>query len=384
MGFRIQNNITAMMSHRNVSVSEKGLSKSLERLSSGYRINQASDDAAGMASSMRFRAEISSLKVASRNTSQAISMLQVAEGAMSQIDLMLRRMKELATQAASGNTGTDRGKIDREITALEAEISRIVGYTQYDSQTLLDGTFGSTTLSSTAPIDFTSDNGVEFIDVTGAQGGRTYWLTAMSASADTMTLTDGTVSQNISYAAANSLGPNEDFVLNFDELGIQITVNSAFDEANFTAGAAGVGSTIYTGATGPALFQIGDRNNAYHQIGFTLPDLSLASLNGGAAFDIDLTTQVSSQDAMDEVDAAIDYLANAMADVGALVNRLQYSASNLSVSLENKTASESIIRDVDMAVEMSDYTKYNILIQSGMSMLAQANQLPQSLLNLLK
>jgi len=166
MGFRIQNNIAAFNALRNLNTSSASMEKSLQRLSSGYRINSAADDAAGMASSMRFRAEITSLKQASRNAGEATSLLQVAEGAMSQIDGILNRMKELSTQAASGQTGTDRAKINAEATALSAEINRIVGFTEYNGSTLLNGSFGTVAISNgTGQIrNLGGAQGVEFVD----------------------------------------------------------------------------------------------------------------------------------------------------------------------------------------------------------------------------
>ena len=131
MGLRIANNIAALNTHRWLTVSDAGLSKSLERLSSGYRINRASDDAAGLAVSQRFRAEIASLKVASRNTSEATAALQVAEGATDQIANILTRLKELATQASSGNSGTDRDKLDDEAQKLMSELNDIATSTKY-------------------------------------------------------------------------------------------------------------------------------------------------------------------------------------------------------------------------------------------------------------
>ncbi len=142
MGLRIQNNIAALNAHRNLSISDSGLSKSLERLSSGFRINRAADDAAGLSVSQQFRADIASYKVASRNVSEANSLLQVAEGAMDQIGNMLTRLKELATQASSANASANLDKINAEGNALLAEIDRIANSTEYSGTKLLDGSFG--------------------------------------------------------------------------------------------------------------------------------------------------------------------------------------------------------------------------------------------------
>lgn len=379
MSFRIQNNIAAVTSLRYLNVNENAMNKALERLSSGYRINSAADDAAGLASSMRFRAEVNSLSVASRNASEATSLLQVAEGAMSQIDLILNRMKELATQAASGNAGADLSKINAEATALSSEVNRIVGFTEYSGYKLLDGNYGSVALSSTAPTDFTAANGVEFIDVTNAKAATTYSVSAMSDTANTITLSDGTTSQQVSYS--DSLGENEDEVLDFTALGVKITVNMQFaaQEATYDTD-----SNIITKALGNATFQIGNENDSNNQLGFMISAVDMTMLKGGAALTVDLSTQSTAQTALADIDTAISYLASKRGDVGALINRLGYASSNLSVSIENKVASESGIRDVDMAAEMSEFTKNQILVQASTSMLAQANVAPQAVLSLLR
>ncbi len=385
---RIQNNIAALNSHRVLANNTKEMNKSLERLSSGYRINTAADDAAGMAASMRFRAEISSLRVASRNAAEATSLLQVSEGAMGQIDLILNRMKELATQAASANAGDDLTKINAEATALETEISRIVSFTKYGGKTLLDGSFGSTSLTGT-PVGFVAGNGIENIDVANAAADSTFYVSAMDTANNLMTITQatgGTIvrSQTVDYTAATGLGVNEDATLNFSDLGIKITVNSDFAEGDYTTGTSGTASRFATGALGLSTFQIGTENTSSSQMAFSLANLGLTVLSNGSSADIDLTSQTQAQNALSIIDDAISYLASKRGDVGALVNRLNYAQSNLSVSIENKTASESTIRDVDMASEMSIFTKNQILVQSSVAMLAQANAAPQNVLRLLQ
>jgi flagellin len=380
MGFRIQNNIAALNSFNHLNKNSAAMDKSLARLSSGYRINSAADDAAGLSSSMRLRAEVSSLRVASRNAAEATSLLQVAEGAMSQIDLILNRMKELATQAASGNSGSDLSKIDSEVTALENEINRITGFTEYNNSVLLEGGFGSVSLSSGG--DFDGAAGVESIDVANAAAGTTFTVSALSATAHTITLSDGTTSQQLTYSAV--LTENQDQILDFSDLGVKLTVNSQFAAA-VTAGDITTASEIETAVTlGNAVFQLGSKNSADHRLGFTLADISTASLNGGSALSVDLSSTSSAQTALTDIDAAISHLASKRAEVGTLINRLSYASSNLAVSIENKTASESTIRDVDMASEMSEFTKNQILVQASTAMLAQANASPQAVLSLLR
>ena len=273
MGLRIQNNIAALNAHKNLTISDSALSKSLERLSSGYRINRAADDAAGLAISQGMRADIASYKVASRNVSEANAMVQVAEGAYDQIGNMLVRLKELATQAASANAGNDRDKINAEATALLAEIGRISDSTEYAGAGLLDGSLGTQTFQVGSTADTFSQIEVSF----------------------------GTVS-----TAAGSL--------------------------------------------------------------------NIASL--------DLSTAGGAQTALTSVDTAIDTLNDSRGALGAIQNRLGYASANLSTTIENVQAAESVIRDVDMASEMTTFTKNQILLQAGTAMLAQANMAPQVVLSL--
>ncbi len=392
MSFRIQNNVTALKSWRHLNANEVNQNKVLERLSSGYRINSAADDAAGLAASMRLRLEISSLNVAYRNAAEATSLLQVAEGATSQLELILIRTKELATQAASSNAGDDLSKIDAECQALKEEIDRIIGFTKYNGRTLLDGSFGATSLStSSVPTGGfnAGTNGIENIDVNGARGERTFYLSDIDTLNKTMTITEydhsavppsDVRSETVSYLPAETLDTNENYVLNFNQLGAKITVNDAFDESVFTAGAVGTADQFVTGSLGNATFQIGDRNDGTSRLAFDLPSLVVSALD----IDISLDTQENAQAAITKVNDAVSNLAMARGDMGALLNRLEYIQSNLSVSIENKTASESTIRDTDMASDASELVKYQILVQSSTAMLAQANQTPQAVLGLLK
>lgn len=384
MSFRIQNNISALSSTRYLNHNSAAMDKSLSRLSSGFRINSGADDAAGLAASMRMRAEISSLKVASQNAQEATSLLQVAEGAMGQVDLILNRMKELATQAASGNASSDLTQINNEQTALQGEIGRIIGFTKYNGQTLLNGSFGAVALSGT-PTQFVAANGVENIDVSNALASTAYAISAINTTTRSITLQAGGTSgptQTLTYS--NALGANQDQVLDFNTLGVKITVNSQFSTAAL-AGTYTTAATFSTTALTAATFQIGNENAATSQLGVTLSDLRLdqaAGLTGGVAIEMD--TQAHAQTALATIDTAISALANRRGAVGAYVNRLGYAQSNLAVSVENKSASESTIRDVDMASEMSTFTKNQILVQSATAMLAQANSAPQSVLSLLK
>jgi len=375
MGLRIQNNIAAFNAHRNLKTADAGLSKSLEKLSSGFRINKASDDAAGLAVSMRFRAQIKSLAQASRNASEANSLLQVAEGAADQITNILQRMKELATQAASTNTGsTDRTNISSEVNNLESEISRIANSTKYSGSSLVNGNFGSLGVSSSGSL--ATQFGVASIDVSNAAAATSYGISVSTAGNNSMTITDGTTTQTVSITTASTGLDTQ--TLDFSNLGIKVDVNATFsnDTLNTMDNAA---STMVTSATATSSFQVGYENNSDNKISFSLANMTTAGLSA----DVDVSTLSGAQTALTSIDSAIDALANARATIGSSQNRLGFATANLASTMENLSAAESVIRDADMAFETVAFTKNQILLQAGTAMLAQANQAPQSVLSLL-
>jgi len=280
MGLRIANNVAALNTHRWLSIADANVTRSLERLSSGYRVNKAADDAAGLAISSRFRAQIRSLQQAQRNTSQAVSMLQVAEGSLNEIHNILERLKELATEAASDTVGdTDRSKIGSEADTLLEEIDRISQATKYSDTQLIYST-------------------------------ATTW-----------------------------------------------------------------GDTAYS-----ADIQVGYKDEDYDKISISLKAINTATLGVN---NLDLSSQASAQAALNTLETAIGSVAAARSDIGAVQNRLEYTAANLAVTVENYVASDSVIRDVDMAAEMTNFTKNQILVQSATAMLAHANMLPQNVLTLI-
>jgi len=365
MGLRIQHNIAAMNAHRNLSTSDAGLSKSLERLSSGYRINSAKDDAAGLAISQTFRADIASVKVAQRNISEANALLQTAEGAMDTIADILTRMKELATQAASANVGGDVTKVSAEYNALVEEIDRIADSTKYADVALVNGSFNS----GNSTDEWNSIANIYDVVATNAATGA-YTCTAVGAAltltkdgvAETQTLTDG-------GGTAGSV--------NFSTLGVSFSYTGGMVAT--TAAAALAAADITVDAGDVANFQIGYQENEQSQLSVSLGDANTAVL--GLAND-DISTSAKAYDALSVIDAAIGTLAGSRGDIGAYQNRLSYAASNLSITAENFTAAESVIRDVDMAAEMTTFTKNQILLQAGTAMLAQANMAPQMVLSL--
>ena len=373
MAFRIQNNIAALNAQRNLGVSEAGMNKSLQRLSSGYRINSAADDAAGLSISTRFRANIASVKVAQRNISEANALLQVAEGAMAQIGDILTRMKELATQAASANAGTDLDKIQSEYTELYEEIDRIVDSTQYQGTKLLDGSFGVTKSASWGETTGTPANVVD-LDVSKAVAGDY----TVEYCATNHTLAISFTSGGITTSQTVDLDDGKE--VNFDKLGISFTVNVSNlndwnPDTSFTVSETG----------NSAAFQVGYDNEAsYSQLSVSLADLRASQSSGLNLSGVSLGNQTKAQEAIGTIDEAINKLAEARGNVGAMMNRFAYAAANLDTTLENFTAAESVIRDADMAQEMTNFAKNQILVQAGVAMLSQANQAPQLILSLFR
>lgn len=364
MGLRIQNNIAAMNAHRNLTIADSGMSKSLERLSSGYRINKAGDDAAGLAVSSGMRADIASYKVASRNTTEAIALLQVAEGAYDQITNILTRMKELTTQGTSANAAGNTTDINNEITALKSELDRIANSTEYSGQTVLRG-YGTSVQAYSAGLDTAAERatvGLTSIATNGVTDNTTYTITATTAGV--LSLSDGSNSET---KAAVSDGAQ---TVNFQSLGVTLNLG-----ANFLATAAALNAQTMVFTVAGGNFVTGIKNDSNHYINVAIDkvgqsELSLTGVTGTSLADLDT------------INSAIDTLAASRAEIGASMNRLSYAASNLASTIENTQAAESVIRDVDMAAEMTQFSKNQILLQAGTSMLAQANMAPQGMLSL--
>ncbi|MBU2621294.1 MAG: flagellin [Proteobacteria bacterium] len=379
MGLRIQNNIAAMNAHRQLSIADAGLSKSLERLSSGYRINGAKDDAAGLSISQGFRADIASYKVASRNVTEGNALLQVAEGAMDQIGNMLTRLKELATQAASANAATNIGKINSEGNQLLLEIDRIANSTTYAGTKLIDGTFGVSVVATTTTSTFNSTSGLA--GVSGLQSGQTYNIAVVTSGAGehditvSATLASGQRYSETVYDIAAVTGTTSTIDVKFATLGLTLTLNST------ATSTLGDGKAIVARTATASDFQIGAKNSGDDRIGITLTSLTAASLNTGLVAD-KLDTATEAQAFLTTVDSAISALNTKRGDIGAAQNRLGYASANLASTIENITAADSVIRDVDMAAEMTSFTKNQILLQASTAMLAQANMAPQNILSL--
>jgi flagellin len=321
MGLRIQNNVEAFNTHRQLTATGVAASKSMEKLSSGYRINRAADDAAGLAISEKMRGQIGGLAQAQRNAQDGISLVQTAEGAMAEVHSMLQRVRDLKVQYSNGTLSSDdQDAIASEVLALGKEIHAISGQTSFNGRTLL----GANTFSFQVGANDLETISTTAINLLGAAG--------------TDTDDDGKYS-TVGDAYAT---------------GVYDVMNAVF--SNVTTGTARTTAAIKNQLAGVDTATLGDYSD-----GGDIPPLTL-----------------------DMIDNAIKNVSAKRSDLGAVQNRLEHRLNNLATYQENLTASESRIRDVDMAAEMTKFTKLNILQQAGTSMLAQANQAPQGILSLLR
>jgi len=496
---RIQHNLNAMNSLRQLGANNSATGKNLEKLSSGYRINRAGDDAAGLAISEKMRGQINGLEQAEQNANDGISLIQTAEGGLNETHAILQRMREIAVQSSNGTyqNDVDRENLNKEVTALQSEIDRISSSTHFNKINLLDGSLGAndkieatfetdanvsiagaeatkgaatiTAKSSTADADYEltvtykDENGDEkeatitytgdsTADATGIKAtgdsiedglkdntaiAKIFDITNDGAGGITLTAkTDGkTKVELVSIASTDAAGTSPTAAAWTDgvdatktitlanaapaagdtiEVGgktyefqtagdiskvkagnIAVVNGASVTEAatNLTAALNANGITSADNAAGVITisdvkelgegitFQIGANGSADQQVSLKVEDMSSKGLGISS---ISVSNQDDAKAAIAAIDTAINTVSGTRADLGALQNRLEHTVNNLGVTNENLTAAESRIRDVDMAKEMMEYTKNNILSQAAQAMLAQANQQPQGVLQLLQ
>jgi len=393
MGVRINTNIEALNAQRNLGMTAMQFAKSVEKLSSGLRINRAADDAAGLAISEKLRAQVRGLTQAQRNAQDGISMVQTAEGALTEVHSMLQRMRELAVQASNSTlSSADAASVNTEITALKAEIDRVAGSTTFNGQYLLTGSLTVSQSGGTAVVGLalntTANAAISAIDVSGAKASTTYTLTSQAGGK--VTLSDGSGnSQQVTLTAIGATGKEE---INFSTLGVKITVVGAAAKTAADLATDLDAKTVITGAGASANFQIGA--NASDVLAVSFADARTSAAGYGtlatdiAAFSTATSTGTgivtAAQALITSVDTALAFISTTRGNFGAVQNRLEHTVASLGVSAENLSASESRIRDLDVAAEMVSFTKTQILQQAGTAILAQANQAPQSVLQLLR
>lgn len=381
---RINTNLMAMNAQNKLRTNQSKVEKSIQKLSSGLRINSAADDAAGLAISEKMRAQIRGLGQAQDNAQDGISLIQTAEGALQQTTDILQRMRELVIKAQ--NTGVltddDRTSITQEMSTLRDEIDRIATSTTFNSKKLLDGTLGVQRDSENSGDTFGT---MGLVDVVNANASTTYTFTATAGGKVTVTFEneDGTT---VSYLSDVVVGDTVSGKVNFAEAGIMLNFRKDGVAVGSLNGKAIVTAAETDGAK--ADFKIGANTYDEDILSIGIGDMSAKGLNmdydGKTKFSIDISTAENANNTLDVIDFAIDTVSSQRATLGAIQNRMEYAISSLSATEENLSAAESRIRDVDMADEMVSYTKNNILNQSAMAMLAQANQQPQAILSLLQ
>jgi len=372
MSLRINQNIDAFNSYRNLSVTQGQMSKSLEKLSSGYRINRAADDAAGLAISEGLRSQVGGIKVAVRNAQDGVSVVQTAEGALTETHSILQRLRDLAVQSANdSNDQTSRDAINAESTALKSELTRIADKTTFNNINLLDGSYTGKEFQ----VGYAAGDTIQ-VDVvsTGTGGAKSTWANGSAvATAGNAVFTHNGVATTVAVTAstdanaiATQLNANTGFANSYtasvnDQGGLEVTSKDGL------AGAIAVTGTLTAAGTNAA-----PGANA----GFSAADLGVTA--------VDLSSKAGANAAISLIDTAINSVSTARANLGALQNRFEHTINNLNVTSENLSASESRIRDTDMASEMMSFTRSQILSQAGTAMLAQANSAPQSVLQLLR
>ncbi|WP_433371093.1 flagellin [Actinoplanes sp. CA-142083] len=428
MGLRINQNIAAQNAYRNLSVTDSQMSKSLEKLSSGFRINRAADDAAGLSISEGLRAQIGGLKVAVRNTQDGVSVAQTAEGSLNEVTSILQRMRDLAVQASnSGATDSDAAAAaNKEMTQLNAELDRIGSTTAFGKQKLLDGTFGATVKTAHAAPTTPGTAGANDIDaVNGAvatapantQAAWSFTLKQVGGSTTSpngvdLTQAGSEITVNVAKVASDASPQDiakavnaglQDALKAAGYQGNEVTMSAKVDANNITtfsmsgAGDFEVGDTtnvlgtdlkidtsstattssLVTTGGNKGAFQVGA--NANQKINIQIGAVDSANL-GTAALDL----SNDPDGAITVIDKALQSVSDSRASLGAYQNRFDHTINNLNVAVENLSASESRIRDTDMAQEMVSYTRAQILTQAGTSMLSQANQSAQNVLSLLR
>ncbi|MGL4926727.1 MAG: flagellin [Plesiomonas shigelloides] len=378
MAITVNTNVTALNAQRNLTKTNNALNVSIQRLSTGYRINSAKDDAAGLQISNRLTSQINGLDVASKNANDGISIAQTAEGAMQESTHLMQTMREKALQSANGtNSADDREAIQKEVSALSTELDRIANTTSFGGQKLLDGTFGSRALQ------------------VGAEAGETINLSLGSTKASDLktdihssTMSAGNVvtigakgtatcteALNISAGGHTLASVGVDTLKKCIGADNKVDLGKVAQEINKESGQSGVSASVNASGKLELI-----SSKAFNAKGHSVGKAATASLSMA---DIDMSTQSGANKALLVIDSSLKQIDSQRADLGALQNRLSSTISNLENISENSAAGRSRIMDVDFAKETTNMTKQQILQQAGGAMLAQAKALPQAALSLL-
>jgi flagellin len=392
MALSVNTNVSSLNAQRNLAKSGEGLATSMERLSSGMRINSAKDDAAGMQIASRLTSQINGLGVAQRNANDGISMAQTAEGAMQESTDILQRMRELSLQSANGsNSAEDRTALQKEVGALQSELTRIAETTSFGGTSLLDGSFNTKAFQVGSNAGETISVGLKDISADVIGNTNKYELSAgsiLASTAATAELGNGGTAA-ISYTSSTGATAQ---IIEIDMSAVTATGSAAdMDTLTSAMNAALNGIGVSVAADGALS---GNTATSSAVMTFALTDTGgtvtagTASVSGGGesteqAGDIDISSVIGSAEAVRIIDNALAEMNESRADLGAIQNRFGHTINNLANVEENVSASRSRIQDTDFAAETAQMTKNQILQQAGTSILAQSNQLPQAALSLI-
>jgi len=377
---RINYNVSAMLTNNKLANNNDLLSKSIERLSSGLKINSAKDNPAGLAMAKRMNSQLESLAVANQSAGDGVSIIETADGAMSEISEMLQRLNELAIKAANGpQSDSDRSVIQDEVTQLTEEIDRVSKTVEFNGQPLLNGDFSlkgyvndnldvkvsSYSKGVTAKIYNIKELIIEENPIPADKSER-YMITGVD-------LTDGGFPQGatatikddlVTIQGINGFELKLDLTATIEKQGVPVTLSNV--EIDVT----GIGAMI---------LQIGANEGQIMEI--DIPEISLREMG---IEDLDVSTERSATEAIDRIEGAVQFISSVRGRLGAYQNRLESTINSLDITSENMTAAYSRIMDVDMAEEMTNYTTYQVMTQAATSMLAQANERPSQVLQLLQ
>jgi flagellin len=395
---RINHNIAALNTYRQLTTNNTSSSKAIEKLSSGLRINRAGDDAAGLAISEKMRGQIRGLEMASKNAQDGVSLIQTAEGALNETHSILQRMRELAVQSANDTNDTsDRGQLQEEVTALLSEIDRIANSTEFNNKKLLDGSLSqglTGTLTNTvnaAAVKIITPGNLVADDTVSVTQLVTHAAESAENADDgefqnivfefTLSGGKGTATVTFTKAELDAGTISKTVAVGANGVKLQIDVADASDLSTSTGDGPGTETApdALTVVDNSITFHIGA--NAGQNLKLGISNLSAEALNIST---VDISTQNNANSAITAIQNAVDSVSSERAKLGAAQNRLEHTIANLGTAAENLTAAESRIRDVDMAKEIMEFTKTSILTQAAQAMLAQANQQPQGVLQLLR
>lgn len=367
---RINYNVTAMLTNNALHRNDSKLSKAMERLSSGYKINNAKDNPSGLAISRRMNAQIRGLDAAGENSTSGISVIEIADGALGEVHEILQRMNELAIKASHGVlSDDDRTMIDDEFQALKDEAQRISDTTQYNGKNLLDGSFDMKGYTDNANVK------VSYYDAKVPVGKYTMDITPAW---DGDKLADGTTVA-VTDPSGNDISGQLNVRVKDDE--IILTGAQNFEIRMTVAAGAGAVNNMEVDITGMGSMTLQVGSNEGQTLEVKIPAMNTKNMGIEKT---DVLTQENGRNAINDVDFAIKFVSSARSALGAYQNRLEHTVNNLGTTSENMTSAYSRVMDTDMAVEMTHYSSYQVVNQAATSMLAQANERPATVLQLLQ